>query len=48
MAQKIPRAEPRVELDCFGLHVKATGSLAVILVVLLVAGWMALARLHLS
>ncbi len=48
MKQKVPTTQPQVELTCLGLHVKASGRLAVILVVLLVGFWMVLARVHIS
>ena len=45
---KLARSEPQLELVCVGIHVKAKGSLAVIVVALLVAVSIALRALHIS
>jgi hypothetical protein len=42
------RSEPQLEFACLGLRVKAKGSLAVAIVALLFAAWMALRALHIS
>lgn len=36
---------PQLEMACFGVHIQAKGSLAVVLVALFVAAWMALKAL---
>jgi hypothetical protein len=42
------KSEPQLELTCLGLRVRAKGSLAVVILALLFASWMALRALHIS
>jgi hypothetical protein len=42
------KSEPQLEFACLGLRVKAKGSLAIVIVALVFASWMALRALHIS
>jgi len=43
---RVTKSEPQLEFACLGIHVKAKGSLAVVMVALLIAASMALRALH--
>jgi hypothetical protein len=45
---KLAKSEPQLEITCLGLRVKASGSLAVVIVALLSVSLLVLRALHLS